>query len=320
MNGRFALLICMAAGLGCGQQELPVGTEGTGTIFEKLQKAPLAGEQKQRVRQAIEARDYRTAEVILVHAIDANPKSPELLILSAGVFLLDKNPLNAAIALKKAERMQQLAAADRFSLAMAYIAMSKREWARNELNRLAAAEPGNSLYPYWLARLDYDDQQFESAVRRLRNVTSASPAFTKAWDNLGLSLEGIGELDQAVASYREAVRLNRNGSAPSPWPPLNLGTLLMKMGELKGAEECLRDAVRYDPKLSKAHYRLGMNLHQQRRDTEAIPELRQAADLDPSDPEPWYTLGRIYESRSESSFAADAFRRFETLKKNRRGT
>ena len=45
-----------------------------------------------------------------------------------------------------------------------------------------------------------------------------------------------------------------------------------------------RHAVRFDAKLAKAPYRLGMNLHQQKRDAEAIPELRRAAEVDPSDP------------------------------------
>jgi tetratricopeptide (TPR) repeat protein len=320
MRSAVYLLLCLAiSAFTFAQQELPLGADETGAIYEKLQQSPLTDDQKQQVRQAIQARDYKTAEVILVRAIDANQKSAELLTLSARVFLLDKNPMNTAIALKKAERIQPLGAADRFSLAMAYTAMGKRDWARQELDRLASAEPGNTLYPYWLARLDYDAQHFESAVRRLRYVTSVNPAFMKAWDNLGLSLEGMGELDQAVASYREAVSLNRAARAPSPWPPLNLGTLLMKIGDLKSAEECLRDAVRFDARLAKAHYRLGMNLHQQKRDTEAIPELHQAAELDPSDAEPFYTLGRIYEGQGESNASADAFRRFEMLKKKQRG-
>ena len=63
-----------------------------------------------------------------------------------------------------------------------------------------------------------------------------------------------------------------------------------------------------------------MNLHQQRRNAEAIAELRQAADLDPADPEPLYTLGRIYESSGDRTSAENVFRRFEALKKNRRGS
>src|SRR5260370_14053629 len=172
MRAAVSLFLCLAiSAFTFAQQELPIGTDETRAIYEKLQQSPLTGDQKQQVRQAIQARDYKTAEEMLVRAIGANQESAELLTLSAGVFLLDKNPMNTAIALKKAERIQPLGAADRFSLAMAYTAMGKRDWARQELDRLTAAEPGNILYTYWLARLDYDDQHFQSAVHRLRRVT-----------------------------------------------------------------------------------------------------------------------------------------------------
>src|SRR5438876_303923 len=153
-------LCVLAPAYGFPQQEIPLGTEATTPILKKIQTAPLTDLQKQQIREAIQSRQYKTAETILVNAIEANKKSAELLTLSAGVFLLDKNPLNTAIALKKAERIQPLAPAERFSLAMAYVAMSKRDWARSELDRLTAAEPANTLYSYWLARLDYDDQHF----------------------------------------------------------------------------------------------------------------------------------------------------------------
>ena len=177
------------------QQELRLGAEETEAIYKKLQQSPLTDDQKQQVRQAIRARDYRTTEVILVRAIDANQKSAELLTLSAGVFLLDKNPMNTAIALKKAERIHPLVAAAAFRLRWPI-----RRWG-NAIGRgrnwTGWPRPSRATpWPYWLARLDYDEQHFESAVRRLRRVTSVNSAFMKAWDNLGLSLEGMGELDR----------------------------------------------------------------------------------------------------------------------------
>ncbi len=98
MNATVGFLLCLVApAFGLAQQELPVGSEGTAPILEKIQTAPLSDDQKQQVRQAVQAHDYKTAEVIVLHAIDANAKSVELLTLSAAVFLLDKNPLNTAI-------------------------------------------------------------------------------------------------------------------------------------------------------------------------------------------------------------------------------
>jgi tetratricopeptide (TPR) repeat protein len=290
------------------------------TIAERLNQAPLAAEQKAQVRKALESRDYKAAETILVRAIDANPKSADLLVLAARVFFVDNNPANTAIALKKAEKIRPLNPDEKFTLSMAYIGIGKGAWARPELDRLAAADPRNTLYPYWLARIDYDEHMYDAAIARLEVVTKSSPTFFRGWDNLGLAYEGIGKLEAAVASYKEAVRLNRDQSPHSVWPPLNLGSLLTKMGDLKAAEELLREAVGYDPKLGEAHYRLGSNLHKQGREDDAVTELRRAAELDPSATEPLYLLGQIYRVQGKPAEADQVFERFKELKKKRRGT
>jgi tetratricopeptide (TPR) repeat protein len=307
-----ALLLCAAGGL--------AGQSAPETIADRLNQAPLPAEQKAQVRKALETRDYHGAETILVRAIDANPKSADLLVLAARVFFVDNNPASAAIALKKAEKIRPLNQDERLTLSMAYIGIGKGAWARPELDRLAAADPQNTLYPYWLARIDFDEHMYDAAIERLQVVTKSNPGFVRGWDNLGLSLEGVGKLEQAVATYKEAVRLNRDQSPHSPWPQLNLGSLLTKMGDLKPAEEVLREAVGYDPKLGEAHYRLGANLHKQGREDDAVTELRRAADLDPSATEPLYVLGQIYRSQGNAAAADQVFERFKELKKKRRGS
>ncbi len=289
-------------------QELP-------PIGEALERTPLTIETRAKVSRALETKDYRTAETILVKAIDADPKSPDVLTLAASVFFLDKNPMNTAVALKKAEKLRPLAEQERFLLAMAYVGMGRGAWARPELEKL----PKKPRYEYWLARIDYDDHKYHEAVARLRSVTAAEPSFMRAWDNLGLSLEGTGQLDEAAASYREAIRLNRTGENPSAWPPLNLATLLTRKGELKEAEELIEEALRYDPNLAEAHYRLGVNLRRQGRTEPAIAELRRASELNPGAAEPLYALGQILHEQGDDAAATQAFNRFRELKKKQRG-
>jgi tetratricopeptide (TPR) repeat protein len=316
---RVFAMILLVTGPAAAQQEFVVGPDAAAAIAEYLDKTPLSGEQKQKIREAVTARQYRSAEEILVNAIDGGANSPDLLIAAARVFLLDKNPTNAAIAFKKAEKLRPLSPPERFQLAMAYIAIGRGKWARPELNRLAEGDPKNLIYSYWLGRLDYDDHEYEWAVRHFRAVTAGNPQYMRAWDNLGLSLEGTGHLDDAVASYKEAVRLNRKHAPPSPWPPLNLGTLLTKMDKLKESEEYLREALQYDEKLGQAYYRLGVNLHRQDRDGEALPALQRATELDPDDPEPLYALGQIYRNRGDMDSAGKVFAKFRELKKKQRG-
>ena len=134
----------------------------------------------------------------------------------AGVFMNDCKPLNAAIALKKAETFGPLDAPTRLQLALAYIAMRRGDWARPELERLAAAEPLNTVYRDWLARLDYDRGRYDAAIARLRTVVEREPAFVRAYDNLGSVTRRSTSPRKLSASTvrRFAARARRERSGP----------------------------------------------------------------------------------------------------------
>jgi tetratricopeptide (TPR) repeat protein len=282
-------------------------------ILERLRQTAIPAEQKDRVRAALEAKDYKTAESILVGIINSDAKTADVLTLTARVFFLDKDLMNTAIAMKKADKIRPLMAADRFTLAMAYIGMKKGAWARPELERLLTIDKKNWLYTYWLGRLEYDDGKYDRAITRLRSVTVENPTYMRAWDNLGLALEGSGDLEGALASYRQAVKLNREQTLHAAWPHLNLGSLLSKMGQLKEAEEQLREAVGNDERLAEARHQLGVLLHKGGRDDEAIVELKRATELNPQLAGPVYVLGQIYRARGNTKAADEAFARFKAL-------
>ena len=312
---RFAVLVALlalAAGQVVGQEALPVpSTDLTKPLL-------LSPERRKEFEAAMKARNYIRAETLLVEAINANPKSPELLKLAAGVFFLHGQNLNAAIAFKKAEKLEPLDDASRFTLAMAYVALERRDWARPELQKLAGARPENPLYIYWLARLDYDEQKFAAAVEKLNKAIALRPEFMKAHDNLGLNLEALGKHDEARKSYEEAIRLNRLQKPSSPWPPLNLAIMLLKLGKGEEAEPYLREALDYDPKMAEARYRLGTLLEKQGKNDEAIKELTEAAALDPDYPEPQYALARLYRQLGDPEKAQAALKEFQRRKSVRR--
>ena len=118
-------------------------------------------------------------------------KAVDLLKLLGRVFLIDRKPLNAAVALKKAEAIEPLDPGSRFTLVLAYVSLKRGDWARPELERLAAGDPGNITYQYWLGRLDYDAGQYAAAIRRYERVIAKDPSFLRAYDNLGLGSEAL---------------------------------------------------------------------------------------------------------------------------------
>jgi tetratricopeptide (TPR) repeat protein len=312
----FLLLAPLAPGLASGAQPPAFPTLEREIATPAPARRQPAGPSE--VDKALAARDYERAERLLAAEIERNPTSTALLRQIATVFLMDRKPLNAAIALKKAEAIAPLDARTRLQLAMAYVAMRRGDWARPELERLAAAEPGNVIYPYWLARLDYDAGQYDSAIDRLKSVVARAPSFVRAHDNLGLCYEALNRADEAVPHYREAVRLNRiDEEARSVWPPLNLGILLRTRGELEEADALFREALGYDPRFAPAHYQRGILLEQSGRIDEAVQALRRAADADRAYAEPHYALSRIYRRQGRVREADDELAAFQRLRDDR---
>jgi len=269
------------------------------------------------IDRAISDKAWDQAASLLVAEAERRPHDVDVLVLTARVFFLDRKPLNSAIALKKADAISQLAPAERLLLAMSYIAMGQGEWARPELDRLAAGDPANVTYMYWLGRLDYDKSKYQSALARFRAVTARQPDHVRAWDNMGLCYEALNQEGEAARAYKTAVTANRNATTPSPWPPLNFAALLRRQGAVDRAEALLRDAIHYDGTLARAHYELGVLLEQKGDAGGAVQSLQRAASGDSTYADPYYALSRIYRRQGQRSEADAALATFERLKGTR---
>lgn len=310
-----SLLFPLAARSPAAQRENPAAQEPVSDLatlqFSDVRKAEL--------QDAIRRRDYKRAESILVDEAEKDPgslRSARFLAVAGGIFFLNGEYLNATIAWKKAEAITPLDDRSRFTLAMAFVRLKRGDWARTELERLAAAHPQDSLYQYWLARLDYDAQEYAAAIARLQKLIELDPDMMRAYDTLGLCYDYIGRFDEAVKTFNHAVELNRLQSKPSPWPHLDLAVTLISLNQWPEAEKNLREALTYDTRLPQAHYQLGRVLEMQGRYPAAVQSLNQAIELEPTYPEPHYLLGRIYHRLDKEGLSKKEIARFQQLKKD----
>ncbi len=298
----------------------PSRPEGTVVPLDArdLDAAGVTVDRRALIAQALAGGAYQQAQAMLVEEATRNPGSPELLRLLGSVRFVQRQYLASAIAFKKAEALAPLDERSRFTLAMSYVVLGRRDWARPELQKLSQSAPRNPLYLYWKARLDHDDGKYAAAVDGLLQTIALDPRFVKAHDNLGLSYEALGRYDDAIRSYQEAVRLNREVTAGSPWPPLNLGLLLSRLDRIDEAEPLFRESVRLDPRFPQGHYQLGTALEKKGRAEEAVKELEEAARLDASYTEPHYALARLYRRSGNTEKADRALERFLELKKQKK--
>jgi Flp pilus assembly protein TadD len=170
------------------------------------------------------------------------------------------------------------------------------------------------LHLYWLGRLDYNQRLYEDAVAKFQRVLDLDPQSARAEDNLGLSLDMMGHYEEARVEFVKAVALNRKLPQPSPWPPHNLGYLLLRLENCDEAEQAFRESLRYDSRFAQSHYHLARVLEKQERDAEAIEEYRAAIALDSSLPEACYSLGLLYRRLERNSEAEAAFAEYKRRK------
>ncbi|NQW04793.1 MAG: tetratricopeptide repeat protein [Acidobacteria bacterium] len=112
----------------------------------------------------------------------------------------------------------------------------------------------------------------------------------RAHIGIGDALVNVGQLDEAVAQYREALRL-LPGSAEAH---NSLGVVLAQQDQLVEAKSEFNAAIRFNRSynnLAQAHLNLGAVLARQGALPEAIAEYEIALRLDPDSPQAHYNLG-----------------------------
>jgi Flp pilus assembly protein TadD len=122
--------------------------------------------------------------------------------------------------------------------------------------------------------------RLEDAVAAYREAVRLKPDYPAAYINLGVVLGSKGRWDEAVAAYREAVRLRSDDAGPR----LYHGIALSVLGRWDEAVAELREATRLRPDFPEAHYRLGIAFGQNGRAGEAVAAYREAVRLKPDFP------------------------------------
>jgi serine/threonine protein kinase/tetratricopeptide (TPR) repeat protein len=123
-----------------------------------------------------------------------------------------------------------------------------------------------------------EQQDFAEAIRFYTAALALRPRNVATHLHLGHALRQHGKLDEAIAVYREALRLR-----PDPDIHRSLGATLIGQQKYAEAEAELRKALRLRLNFAVAHNDLGVALNGQRKPAEAEKEFREALRLRPDD-------------------------------------
>jgi Flp pilus assembly protein TadD len=150
-----------------------------------------------------------------------------------------------------------------------------------------------------------DQGKFEDAVASYRQALRLQPDSFAAHFQLGNVFAAHGKGPEAVAAYLHAVRLQPDHADALA----GLGVALAKERSLGEAIATLRRAVQVKPDFAQAHHNLGVALAQRGDLEQAAVSLREAIRLKPDYAEAHFNLGNTLVEMNRRPEAVPAFRR-----------
>ena len=149
------------------------------------------------------------------------------------------------------------------------------------------------------AEADIGKEDYAAAEPLLKKYVETYPESYAAWYDLGYAYRALGRKDEAIAAFRKSVAAKPDVFESN----LNLGLTLADMGK-PDAEQFLRAATKLKPSSGdaargqkRAWMALG-HLLETSKPEDAVEAYKQAAALDPKDPEPHLAAAALLEKKS----------------------
>jgi predicted O-linked N-acetylglucosamine transferase (SPINDLY family) len=148
--------------------------------------------------------------------------------------------------------------------------------------------------------------RMDEAVESYRQAVRLDPAFAEGWVNLSIALRTTGNIPEAVAAAREAVRLGAQGPGS-----MMLGVALALKGGREALAEaiaCFQRALQSMPGNAEAEGNLAYALREAGRSEESVTLCRQILTRRPTDVVAWKNLGLALDALGRMDEAMEAYR------------
>jgi len=153
-------------------------------------------------------------------------------------------------------------------------------------------------------------QVWKDGVTLFTHAIQATEGNFVAHDNLGVELDRLGRPEEALAEYRETLRIkpgDRNGEENLAQASFAQGQRFLDHGNPEGALAAFREGLHYRPRNAVAQLSFGVALARSGRPAEARKAFQDAVRFDPSSVEAHYDLGLVEQAMGDSRAALESY-------------
>jgi tetratricopeptide (TPR) repeat protein len=262
-------------------------------------------------RQSYEERHFDQSALYFAAAITACGANSQLLLALGQAHLLAQRPADALTTLDRIPPSDSEYPAALKVKAKALYLLHRDAEAVDSLKLAASRTPLDAEIPYDLGRIYYQLGRHADAAAAFRQATTLDAGSYKAWDNLGLATEALGDVAQAQQHYLKALALVHKDHPRYDVVYANFADLLIKQGDYPHAFDLAVEAAQRNPDEPRNFFLAGKALVQLGRDDVSVKWLEQAAALNPDYPEPLYVLAQVYRRLGRTADAGRVLKAFQ---------
>lgn len=231
-------------------------------------------------------------EALLLHAAQLQPVYRKALLDGARAFLWMKRPAEAHRMLNRFEELTGTQTTLSGAVRVRAWLQDNHVEKADALSQRLLAWQRDSYTLLLRAGVLTEKREYEEAERLSTESLKRSRGKPMSHYNLGLVLDRQGKIQEALAQYAMALRLNPNFADAHE----NLGQLLLALKRLDAAARHLSAAVRLNPLKVAAWNNLGLAFYRAGRFTEAATRFERALAINESIPETHANLGATLEA------------------------
>ena len=140
---------------------------------------------------------------------------------------------------------------------------------------------------------EYAAARYARAVEQFARATALAPDWISAHNALALSFVETGQLKNAIAEFKQVLKLNASEDLKI-LSHYNIGNALLDLKQYEDAVSAYQESIKLNSQLSKPHNNLGLSYAALGRLDEAAAEFAEAVRLKPTYAEAHYNLGVTY--------------------------
>jgi tetratricopeptide (TPR) repeat protein len=245
-------------------------------------------------RSLLDLGNLEEAEQVTRRYLEVHKSSADGHYLLGYILFKKQDPKSSLAEYTEAARYRTPGAADLQAVAGDYVLLKDYPDADKWFTKAVQWNPKDSLGWYYLGRTKYSENRFEEAVSAFEQCLKLDPRNVKAEDNLGLSFEGLNQLEKAMAAYRTAIDWQKDAADKNAGPLLDLGSLLVDDNRPEDGLPYLLDAARISPEDYRVHRQLGKAYTHLNELEKAGNELEKAVKLAPQNAPVHFMLSQVY--------------------------